>query len=170
MEIVRKKQLKIVIRLNRYNRYIKLSIIKDKILETQVNTITTTAVTATITTTSVSISVLWENPIFIIIGIISGLIGAWNAYVFMDKNNISIKSVSGMDNILAGMFIGAISAPILNIALILFGEFILKNKFGFVVEPNNEIYLYALWFLISLFSARKIGNKAMKKLKGKKDE
>jgi len=137
-------------------------------LGVNINTIATTAVTATITTTSVSISVLWENPIFIVIGIISGLIGAWNAYVFMDKNNISIKSVGGMDSMFAGMFIGAISAPALNIILILFGEFILEDKFGFIVEPNNEIYLYALWFLISLFSARVIGNNAMEKLKGKK--
>ena len=125
----------------------------------------TTAMIATTTaSTSISISILWDNPIFIALAIISGAIGAWNAFVFINKNKINIKSIEAIDIIANSTFIGAIFAPIVNITLILFGDWLFKEKLGIEFTDTQHIFLYALYWLISLFSGRKLGEYAMDRL------
>jgi len=128
----------------------------------------TTIVATTTATTTLSISILWNDPAFLILATISGSIGFWNAFVFISKNQIKLKSIDGLDIIANATFVGAVFAPIINFALILFGEFFLKDRLGIEFTQSQQLTLYALYWFTSLFSGRKLGEYAMDRLKNLK--
>jgi hypothetical protein len=96
--------------------------------------------------------VIFNDPIFIYIGTISGFIGILSvAYDILEKKK-KFATFKSSILLLKGLFFGFISAPIMMLVLLIFGEQIFLTMFELKVE--NQLFLNSLYMLLSLAFSR----------------
>jgi len=127
-----------------------------------------TSVSATITSTSLSSMVIFNDPIYLHLAIISGFVGLLSALNDLDEIKKLKFSFYAFFITFKGAFIGFFSAPFIMITLVLFGEQIAK-KANFTIEENN-VLLISFYWLASLLFSRLIAKIIFNYLENKSDD
>ena len=113
---------------------------------------TATSVTSTL---SASYGILIDNPVFIILSIVSGLVGLWNAIVDLSKKDQLNSSIASVNAMVTGAFVGVVAAPLITVILILLSDAILSKYFGLVISSNNLELAYFAYSVLGLVFGRK---------------
>lgn len=123
------------------------------------------------TSASLSIEVFTSNKVFIVIAIISALIGLWNALVYLSQEKVLKFSFYSIDKIFKSVFISGVSTPTLYSIFVLIGDQYLEKILGIEIDSvqNHTIFLIACLGLSLTFS-RLIWFKIFNKIKGEKND
>jgi hypothetical protein len=96
--------------------------------------------------------VIFNDPIFIYIGMISGFIGILSVAYDISEKKKKFITFKSFILLFKGLFFGFISAPIMMLVLLIFGEQIFFTMFELKVE--NQLFLNSLYMLLSLAFSR----------------
>jgi len=109
--------------------------------------------TAIISSHSMMVNMVFFNdPIFIYIGTISGFIGILTVAYDISEKKRRFTTFKSFILLFKGLFFGFISAPIMMLVLLMFGEQIFLTMFELKVE--NQLFLNSLYMLLSLAFSR----------------
>ena len=114
---------------------------------------TAASVTSTL---SASYGILMDNPVFIILAVVSGLAGLWNAIVDLSERGQLNSSISSINVMVTGAFVGVVAAPMTTVILILLSDSILDKYFGLVISSNNLELAYFVYSVLGLVFGRKV--------------
>jgi len=96
--------------------------------------------------------VIFNDPIFLYIGTISGFIGILTVAYDISEKKRRFTTFKSFILLFKGLFFGFISAPIMMLILLIFGEQIFFTMFKLKVE--DQLFLNSLYMLLSLAFSR----------------
>jgi len=115
------------------------------------STDTITTISASISGTSLSSMIIFNDPIYLHLALISGFVGLLSALNDLDEVKKLNFTFYAFFVTFKGAFIGFFSAPFIMISLVLFGEQI-ASKMNFTIEGDNILLISFYWLLSLLFS------------------